>query len=110
MRPISSCQLFFIGFLVLAPLPVEQVFLQYSLPQFSRKLYITIANEQWSPPFCPDFQNLVITPHVNPKSIKVGKLFLSRNESKIHKIVGKVYTFNPIANGQRKLYKKLAGA
>jgi hypothetical protein len=49
-------------------------------------------------------------PHFNPKSIKVGKLFPSRNESKIRKIVGKVYTFNPIANGQRKLYKKLAGA
>jgi len=35
--------------------------------------------------------------HFNPKSIKVGKLFTSRNESEICKI-GKVYTFNPIAN------------
>jgi hypothetical protein len=29
---------------------------------------------------------------------------------KFSKIIAKVYTFNPIANGQRKLYKKLAGA
>jgi hypothetical protein len=49
-------------------------------------------------------------PHFNPRSIKVGKLFTSRNESKFSEIVGKVYTFNAIANGQRKLYKKLAGA
>lgn len=41
----------------------------------------------------PDFKNLIIMLHFNPKSIKVRKLFPSRIESKIRKIAGKVLDF-----------------